>query len=92
MYPAFNQYIENFAKDWIGLATETVFEVNSLMVNENLILTTGTPDPKTQQWFKKHQVEWIPIDVQSRGFWDAGVHCLTVDIRRTGTKRKIINA
>jgi hypothetical protein len=91
-YPAFNQYIENFAKDWIGSATETVFEVNSLMINENLILTTGTPDPETQQWFKKHQVEWIPIDVRARGFWDAGVHCLTVDIRRIGTNRKIINA
>lgn len=91
-YPAFNQHIENFAKDWVGCATETVFEVNSLMVNENLILTTGTPDPLTQQWFKKHRVEWIPINFRARGFWDGGVHCLTVDIRRTGTKRKIVNA
>jgi hypothetical protein len=91
-YPAFNQYIENFAKDWIGCATETVFEVNSLMVNENLILTTGMPDKQTQQWFKKHRVEWIPINMRSRGFWDSGIHCLTVDIRRTGTKRKIVNA
>lgn len=90
-YPAFNQHIENFACDWIGCATETVFEVNSLMVNENLILTTGTPDDATQDWFKKHKVEWMPVEMRSRGFWDSGVHCLTVDIRRTGTDRKIVN-
>lgn len=90
-YPAFNQYIENFARDWIGCATETVFEVNSLMVNENLILTTGTPDKQTQEWFKKHRIEWIPIEMRTRGFWDSGVHCLTVDIRRTGNKRAIVN-
>jgi hypothetical protein len=92
LYPAFNQYIENFAKDWVGFATETVFEVNSLMINENLILTTGTPDAQTQQWFKKHRVEWIPVEFKTRGFWDSGVHCLTVDVRRRGTKRKIVNA
>ena len=90
-YPAFNQYIENFARDWVGCVEETVFEVNSLMVNENLILTTGNPDSQTQQWFKKHRIEWIPIDMRSREFWDSGVHCLTVDIRRTGTNRKIVN-
>lgn len=90
-YPAFNQYIENFAVDWIGHAKETVFEVNSLMINENLIITTGTPDKQTQEWFKKHQVEWIPIEMRTRGFWDSGVHCLTVDIRRNGIKRKIVN-
>ena len=90
-YPAFNQYIENFAQDWIGCATETVFEVNSLMVNENLILTTGVPDKQTQQWFKKHGIEWIPIEMRTRGFWDSGVHCLTVDIRRTGNMRAIVN-
>jgi len=91
LYPAFNRYIENFAMDWIGCAHETVFEVNSLMINNDLIITTGMPDQHTQQWFKKHKIEWIPIEMRTRGFWDSGVHCLTVDIRRQGKKRKIIN-
>jgi hypothetical protein len=89
-HAALNQYIKNYAADWVGLASETVFEVNSLMVNESLILTTGTPDISTVEWFKKHKIEWIPIEMRTRGFWDAGIHCLTVDIRRTGNNRKII--
>lgn len=90
-YPAFNQHIEEYAVDWIGYATETVYEVNALMVNEHLILTTGIPSIDTQEWFKKHKVEWIPIEFRARGFWDSGIHCLTVDVRRQGSNRKIVS-
>jgi hypothetical protein len=89
-YAAFSEHIEQFASNWIGFANETVFEVNSLMVNESLIITTGIPDQETQQWLKKHKVDFIPANVRTRGFWDSGVHCLTVDIRRRGSKRKIL--
>jgi hypothetical protein len=89
-YAAFNEHIEQFASTWVGFASETVFEVNSLMVNESLIITTGVPDSETIEWFKKHKVDFIPANVRTRGFWDGGVHCLTVDIRRRGTKRKIL--
>lgn len=89
-YPAFNKSIEKVAENWIGNSLETEFEVNSLMVNESLILTTGIPTKETQDWFKKHKIDWIPIEFRTRAFWDAGIHCLTVDIRRNGNKRKIL--
>jgi hypothetical protein len=90
MHPAFNQHVEKFAVDWIGYADETVFEVNSLVVNESLIITTGIPNENTQSWFKKNKIEFVPAEMRTRGFWDAGIHCLTVDIRRKGDKRKIL--
>jgi hypothetical protein len=39
----------------------------------------------------RETIEYIPIQFRTKDFWDAGVHCLTVDIRRTGKKRKIVN-
>lgn len=89
-YPVFNKHVEQFAYDWVGCANETVFEVNSLLINESLIITTGVPDLETQQWFKKHKVDFIAANMSTRGFWDSGVHCATVDIRRCGSCQKIL--
>jgi hypothetical protein len=86
---AFNEHIAKYALDWVGLATETVFEVNSLVVNPNLIITTGYPDTTTKAWFKQNKIEYIPCQMRARHFWDAGVHCLTVDIKRKGNKRDL---
>jgi hypothetical protein len=81
-YPAFNEYVAKNAKDWIGNPLETVYIVNCLVVNENLVITTGQPDKSTVEWFKKIGVEYIPIKFDTGHFWDSGIHCVTVDIRR----------
>lgn len=81
-YPAFNEYVAKNAKDWIGNPLETVYIVNCLVVNENLVITTGQPDKSTVEWFKKIGVEYIPIKFDTGQFWDSGMHCVTVDIRR----------
>jgi len=86
-YQAFNDHLARYALDWIGCASETVYTVNSLVINENLILTTGTPDDSTIQWFKKHKIDYIPLQIRTRTFWDSGIHCLTTDIRRKGEQR-----
>jgi hypothetical protein len=88
-HPAFNKYIETRARSWIGSAQETVFEVNSLMINPSLMLTTGIPDDKTAQWLKQAGIDFIPIECRARTFWDSGVHCLTVDIKRQGTQQDL---
>jgi hypothetical protein len=86
-YQAFNEHLDKYALDWIGCASETVFTVNSLVINENLILTTGYPDNSTVQWLKKHKIDFIPIQHRAKTFWDGGIHCLTADIRRRGEQR-----
>lgn len=85
----FNEHILQCALDWIGYSEETVFEVNSLVVNPNLIITTGEPDHTTKAWFKNNHVEYIACPIRCRHFWDGGVHCLTVDIKRQGEKRDL---
>lgn len=87
-YPAFNEYIATNAKQWIGNPQETVFTVNSLVVNEGLfIITGGEPGPETRAWLKKIGVEYIHVEFEAGTFFDSGIHCVTVDIRRRGQMR-----
>jgi hypothetical protein len=79
--------VANNAKDWIGNPLETVYIVNCLVINENLVITTGHPEKETVEWFKKIGVEHIPIEFDTGHFWDSGIHCVTVDIRRQSTMR-----
>jgi len=86
MHPAFNQHIQTRALNWVGNAQETVFEVNSLMINPSLIITTGEPDLKTKEWLTYKKIDYIPIEFSARTFWDSGIHCLTVDTKRQGSQ------
>lgn len=78
---AFNKHVLQYATDWVGEPTETIFEVNSLIVDENNILILG----ENKKVFRR--LEDIGFNVHSmpfraRTFWDGGLHCLTLDIRR----------
>jgi len=87
MHTAFTEHIQTRALNWVGNAQETVFEVNSLVINESLIVTTGKPDTNTKKWFAHKGIDYIPIEFSARTFWDSGVHCLTVDTKRQGGQR-----
>jgi len=85
--PHFNQYIHEFCKSWIGNYKETYFEVNVVPIDEhNLICvdTSGLFDNLFEELEKNgitcHTVPW-----RSRGFWDGGIHCITLDVRRRST-------
>ena len=87
-YPVFNEWVAKNAKDWIGNPSETEFTVNSLVVNEELfIVTGGEPDKETRDWLNKIGVEYIHVDFEAGTFFDSGIHCVTVDIRRQGAMR-----
>lgn len=82
-YAHFNHAVSAVAKDWIGNSAETVFEVNMLVVDEKNILCIAEDDAG----FKRlEQLGITPhvVDFRTRKFWDGGLHCLTVDIHRTG--------
>jgi hypothetical protein len=78
---AFQDHVIQHALDWVGDYTETFFEVNCLVVNENNILMMGQND-KVAAELERHgiTVHWLPF--RTRTFWDGGLHCLTLDIRR----------
>lgn len=79
--PAFNAHVLQHARDWVGNYTETFFEVNCLVINENSVFMLGENEAvarELERWGMT--VHWMPF--RTRSFWDGGLHCITLDIRR----------
>ena len=81
---AFNNHVIKHALDWVGTYTETYFELNCLVINETNVIMQGYSQALEQE-LATHgiKVHWVPF--RTRTFWDGGMHCLTLDIRRQGT-------
>jgi hypothetical protein len=78
---AFNEHVIKHALDWVGMYTETYFELNCLVVNENTVVMMGENDNLFRELERRGiTVHWVPM--RTRPFWDSGVHCMTLDIRR----------
>lgn len=84
----FNTYLEKYCSEWIGNYKETYFEVNIIMLDEKNMMcidTSGIHDPLFEILNKEgvniHVVPW-----RTRNFWDGGLHCITLDVRRKASK------
>jgi len=86
MNPIFSDYIFNFVKNWGGNAAETVFDVNILVIDDKNVICV-CEDESILDLFNKHNINVHAIKHPARGFWDAGFHCMSSDIRRRGECR-----
>jgi len=77
----FNKYLEDYCKDWIGNYTETYFEVNVLMLDEKNMLCMGEHKEVFRD-LEKYGITCHVVPFRTREFWDGGLHCITLDIRR----------
>lgn len=84
-FPTFNKAVFDIADRWIGNSAETVFEVNMLIVDEKNVICIAEDDASCR---KLEELGITPhvVDFKTRGFWDGGIHCLTLDINRVGEK------
>ena len=78
---SFNDHIIKHALDWVGNYTETYFEVNCLVIDEKNILMLGENDSVFRA-LESHGITAHSLPFRTRTFWDGGLHCLTLDIRR----------
>ena len=81
---AFNNHVIEHAQTWIGDYTETFFEVNCLVVDEHNVVIPG----ENESVFRNLEIMGITahsVPFRTRTFWDGGMHCITLDIRRRGT-------
>lgn len=80
---AFHHTIENWFKEWVGYANETVFDINIFSLDESTVVVSNY-NKEVFDFFKKHKIEPIICNFRHRYFWDAGWHCLTSDLEREG--------
>jgi hypothetical protein len=79
----FNDKMIHSIQSWLGNSSETVFEVNALVIDEQNILVLAY-DEYVCRALKNIGLTPHVVDFRTRGFWDGGLHCLTLDIHRTG--------
>lgn len=82
---AFSQHILNRASDWVGNFSETVPEVNMLVLDEKNVIAMKEYPPLVE-WLDRHGITVHHFDFRARSFWDGGWHCLTLDIHREDSK------
>jgi hypothetical protein len=79
----FSKYVDTYLRDWTGDASETVFDVNCLVLDEQHTIFNGY-NKEVWDFCRKHNIEPIISEIRHKYFWDTGISCSTQDIRRKG--------
>lgn len=79
----FSRFVDSYLKDWIGFVKETVFDVNCLVLDEQHVIFSGY-NKSVFDFCEKHGITPIISEQRHKYFWDAGISCLTQDVRRRG--------
>jgi hypothetical protein len=81
--PYYSDALASYALDWLGNSNETIFEVNMLVVDEKNVICIAENDAACR---KLESIGITPhvMNFKTRGFWDGGLHCITLDIHRLG--------
>ena len=80
----FIEFVETWLHDWLGYVEETVFDVNVLMLDESHCCVSNANNKQVKEFLKKHRINPVPVPFRHRYFWDGGLHCITLDLKRKG--------
>lgn len=83
-YSIYHDSITRKGMNWIGDSRETVFEVNMLVVDDKNVICIAEDDTACRKMESMGITPHV-IDFRGRGFWDGGIHCITLDIHREGS-------
>lgn len=81
--PYYSDNLLTYAQDWLGNANETIFEVNMLIVDEKNVICIAEDDRACKK-LESMGITPHVVNFKTRGFWDGGIHCITLDIHREG--------
>lgn len=76
-------FVETWLHDWLGYVEETVFDVNSLVIDEKNVLVTGY-NKIAFDAYERHGVTPHIVPMRHRWFWDGGLSCATAELHREG--------
>ena len=83
-YMFYNKEILDIAERWLGEPQETIFDSNMVVVDEKNVLVI-CENETVFKFFEEIGVTPHVINFETKHFWDAGLHCFTRDIIRSGT-------
>lgn len=75
--------VDHYFDEWVGQVSETVFDVNILIVDpKNIVVSTH--NDRVEKACARHGIEVHVVPFRHKYFWDCGIHCVTNDISREG--------
>lgn len=81
--PEFINFVDTYLKNWVGFVSETVFDVNCLVLDEGNVIFSAY-NKQVFDFCARHKINPIIAELRHSYFWDGGVSCCTQDIRRRG--------
>lgn len=82
--PELTEYIDKYLTKWTGFVSETVFDVNCLVLDEHNVIFSHYNKP-VFDFCRKHKIEPTICELRHSYFWDGGISCCTQDLKRRGT-------
>jgi hypothetical protein len=78
--------VDHYFDEWVGQVSETVFDVNILIVDpKNIVVSTD--NDKVAKACARHGIEMHVVPFRHKYFWDCGIHCITNDLDRSGRRQ-----
>jgi hypothetical protein len=84
------EWIDKWLGEWKGYAQEVFFDSNVLVIDSHNVLFSNS-QPRIFKVMEKYGINCHVVPQRHGLFWEAGIHCLTLDIARSGEKRSIIS-
>ena len=75
------QMVDHYFDEWVGQVSETVFDVNILIVDPKNIVVSAHND-LVERACARYGIEVHVVPFRHKYFWDCGIHCVTNDINR----------
>jgi len=78
--------VDYYFDEWVGQVSETVFDVNILIIDpKNIVVSTH--NDQVEQACARHGIEVHVSPFRHKYFWDCGIHCVTNDLNRQGSRQ-----
>jgi N-dimethylarginine dimethylaminohydrolase len=78
----FIKFVDTYFKNWTGNVSETVFEVNIIVVDEKTVIVRKTNNVRIIQELENHGITVYQVPFRHSSFWDAGLNCVTMAVHR----------
>jgi hypothetical protein len=76
------EFIQRRFDQWLGNASETILDINMLVVDQKHVLMCGH-NPELAEILDRHGLTPLVIPVPYPYFWDGGIHCMTAELHRS---------
>lgn len=78
------EYVDHYFDSWVGQVSETVFDVNILIVDPKNIIVSAHND-LVENACARYGITVHVSPFRHKYFWDCGMHCVTNDLHRIGS-------